>query len=238
LSTHPFMTGTGPADGGASDGGLPPDDSPGLFVLPSTEYRAGVIRAPVDLSAGSGPSTKVDIYCTTLTTPATSAERPYTGQYGGNGTTLAEQWLNENILQGQRLTEYVTNVSGARKRRAIIAGDYYTGPALSDLQALNPQSYDMLTKVLPLATAPDYTPQCTLCGDNALVAAGGANTTKIWSSYSLLHDLAVPEVQGNTVILKELVATTNLNAFGIDAGALSIPASFYYGMRTVVRVRP
>jgi hypothetical protein len=247
FSTHPFMGGTPPGDAGAGDGGatdggtdagLPADDSPALYVFPSTEYRAAVIRAPVDLSGGSGLSTKVDIYCAILTTPATGAERPYTGNYGGTATADPDKWLNENILQAQQLTTYVKAVSGARKRRAIIAGDYYTGPAIGNLQALNQASYDTLSPVLPLATAPDYTPLCTFCGDNPLVAAAGENTANIWSSFSLLSDLAVPEVVGNSVIVKELTATANLTDFGIDGGSLAVPPSFYYGMRTVVRVRP
>ncbi|HEY1958788.1 MAG TPA: hypothetical protein VGH28_24405 [Polyangiaceae bacterium] len=237
LSTHPFLSGT-QSDAGAPDGGLPPDDAPGLWVFPATEYRAGVIRAPVDLTAGTTLSTKLDVYCAILTTPATGAERPYTGNYGGGGTTSADQWLAENVLQANQLVSFVTSTSGARKRRAIIAGDYYTGPALGSLQALNQQSFDTLTKSLPLAMAPSYSPACTLCGDNPLVNAAGSGNESVWSSYSLLNGLAVPEVQSNTVVLKELTATTNLSEFGGDAGALQIPPSFYYGMRTVVRVRP
>ncbi len=236
LSTHPFLSGT-QTDGGV-DGGLPSDDAPALFVFPSSEFRAGVIRAPVDLSAGSGTSTKLDVYCAILTTPATSTERPYTGNYGGNGATDPDKWLNENILQATQLTNYVKAVSGARKRRAVIAGDFYAGPAIGNLQALNQTSYDTLTQVLPLAMAPDYTPACTFCGDNPLVAGGGQSTAALWSSYALLSDLAVPEVQSNTVIIKELTASTNPAAFGLEAGTLPIPPSFYYGMRTVVRVRP
>ena len=237
LSTHPFLGG-GSGDAGAPDGGLPPDDAPGIWVFPATEYRAAVIRAPVDLSAGTTLSTKVDVYCAILTTPATGAERPYTGNYGGNGTSSAEQWLNENILQANQLVGFVTSTSGARRRRAIVAGDYYTGGALGSLQPLNQQSFDTLTKSLPLAMAPGYTPACTLCGDNPLVNAAGSGNESIWSSYALLNGLAVPEVQSNSVILKELTATTNLSEFGGDAGTLQIPPSFYYGMRTVVRVRP
>ena len=237
LSTKPFLN-AAPSDAGVPDGGLPSDDSPAFYTYPSTEFRAGVIRAPVDLSAGQGFATKLDVYCTILTTPATSNERPYTGNYGGGAPTYPEQWLNENILQTKQLDAYVKSVSGARKRRAIIAGDFYAGPGIGNLQAMNQTSYDTLTQVLPLAMAPDYTPACTFCGDNPLVAGAGQSTAATWSSYSLLSDLAVPEVQSNTVILKELTATTDPSAFGLDAGTLPIPPSFYYGMRTVVRVRP
>jgi hypothetical protein len=237
LSTRPFSTAT-PSDAGVPDGGLPPDDAPAIITLPSTEYRAGMIRAPVDVTAGSGVSTKVDVYCAILTTPATSAERPYTGNYGGGGTTDADKWLNENTLQAGKLTAYVKAVSGARKRRAIIAGDYYTGPAIGKLQALNQVSYDKLTQVLPLALAPSATPACTFCGDNPLVAGAGQSTAAIWSSYSLLSDLAVPEVQSNQVVIKGLTATTDPSVFGLEAGTIPIPPSFYYGMRTVIRVRP
>lgn len=237
LSTRPFLSGT-TSDAGVPDGGLPPDDAPSFYAFPSTEYRAGVIRAPVDLTAGSGLSTKLDVYCAILTTPATSNERPYVGQYGGGATTYPAQWLNENILQGKQLDAYVKAVSGARKRRAIVAGDFYAGPAIGGLQGLNTSSYDTLTQVLPLAMAPDYTPACTFCGDNPLVNGAGQSTAAIWSSYSLLSDLAVSEVQSNTVILKQLTATTDPSVFGFDAGPLAIPPSFYYGMRTVVRIRP
>ncbi len=238
LSTHPFLSGDS-GDAVVDDAGLPVDDGPGLYVLPSTEYRGAVIRAPVDLSAGSGVSTKLDVYCALLTTPATSTERPYTGNYGGGGTTLTQEWLNENTLQAQRITEYVNATSGARKRRAVIAGEFYTGPSIGGLDAFNVQTFNVISPILPLAMAPSYTPECTFCGTNPLVAAAGDTTSKNWSSYSLLSNLAVPEVQSNTVILKELTATADPSEFGIaDAGTLAIPASFYYGMRTVIRVRP
>ena len=237
LSTHPFMSASG--DAGAPDGGLPSDDAPAFITFPSTEFRAGAIRAPVDIGSGTGNSTKLDIYCTILTTPSSSAERPYAGQYGGTGATSSDQWLQENILQAKQLGTFVKSISGARKRRAVIAGDYYTGPAIGNLTALNQASYDTLTPVLPLAMAVDYTPQCTFCGANPLVAAGGQPNAAIWSSFSLLSDLAVPETQDNSVIIKQLTATTDPSVFGIgDGGTIAIPPSFYYGMRTVIRVRP
>jgi hypothetical protein len=238
LSTHAFLSG-GTGDAGVSDGGLPPDDAPGYYVFPSTEFRAGVIRAPVDIGAGTGNSAKLDIYCTVLTTPSTSAERPYSGLYGGGASQSSDQWLAENVLQAKQLGAFVKATSGARKRRAIIAGDFYAGSAIGNLQALNQASYDTLTPVLPLALAVDVTPQCTFCGDNPLVSGAGQPNAAIWSSYSLLSDLAVPETQSNTVIVKALTATTDPSIFGLgDGGTLAIPPSFYYGMRTVVRVRP
>lgn len=245
LSTRQFInSGTnvdaGAPDGGA-DGGAPPpsDNGPALIVFPSSEYRAAAIRVPVDLGAGSAVSSKLDVYCAILTTPATSAQRPYTGQYGGNGADSTAQWLNENILQAKQLNAYVQATSQSRKRRAIIAGDFYSGPALGDLQALNQPAYDTLVKVLPLAIAPDYTPACTFCGDNPLVSAGGPPlSTKLWSSYALLSDIAQTEVQDNTVIVKELTAKTNTNPLVPDAGVSPVPPSAYYGMRTTIRVRP
>ncbi len=236
LSTHPFMSST--SDAGVPDGGLPSDDSPAFITFPSTEYRAGVIRAPVDIGNGTD-STKLDIYCAILTTPTGSSERPYTGFYGNGAQLSGDQWLQENILQAKQLGAFVKSISGARKRRAIIAGDYYTGPAIGNLQSLNEASYDTLTPVLPLAMAFEETPQCTYCGDNPLVAIGGQPTAAIWSSFSLLSDLAVPETQDNSVIIKQLSATTDPSVFGVgDGGTLAIPPSFYYGMRTVIRVRP
>ena len=241
LSTHPFMQGSTPdagvGDGGA-DGGLPPDDSPSLWVFPSTEFRAAAIRAPVDLgpvATGATQTTKLDVYCAILTTPATSAQRPYSGQYGGNGATSPDQWLNENVLQATQLNNWVASVSGARKRRAIIAGEYYTGPGIGGLTALNVASYNTLTQVLPLAMTPGYAPACTYCGTNPIVAAGGGSTLNQWSSYALLSDLAVPEVQSNTVTVTENSVTADL---GGDGGPTAVPPSLYYGMRTVIRVRP
>lgn len=237
LSTHPFSMAT--SDAGVTDAGLPADDGPAFITFPSTEFRAGALRAPVDIGSGTGNSTKLDIYCAILTTPSTSAERPYSGQYGGTGATSADQWLQENILQAKQLGTFVKSISGARKRRAVIAGDYYTGPAIGNLQALNQASYDTLTPVLPLAMAVDYTPQCTFCGANPLVSGAGQPNAAIWSSFSLLSDLAVPETQDNSVIIQQLTATTDPSIFGLgDGGTLAIPPSFYYGMRTVVRVRP
>ena len=238
LSTHAFMNG-GSGDAGTPDGGLPSDDSPGYYVFPSTEYRAGFIRAPVDIGSGTGNSTKLDVYCAIFTTPSTSAERPYSGLYGNGAPDSASQWVEEQKLQAKQLTTFVKATSGARKRRAIVLGDYYAASAIGNLQALNQPTYDILTQLLPLGLAVDQTPQCTFCGDNPIVAAAGDTTAAIWDSYALLSDLAVPETQSNTVIIKELTATTDPSAFGIgDGGLLPIPPSFYYGMRTVIRVRP
>ncbi|HSQ66477.1 MAG TPA: hypothetical protein VLM85_24820 [Polyangiaceae bacterium] len=229
LSTRPFLPASTP-----TDGGLPPDDAPALFVLPSTEYRAAAIRASVDLTALPQLHTYADVYCAILTTPATSSQRPYSGQYGGGGGTSAEQWANENLLQAQQLTNWVKTVSGARKRRAIVAGEYYTGPGISGLTPLNVQSYNAMTQVIPLAMAPGYTPTCTYCGTNPIVAAGGGSFQNQWSSYALLSDLAVPETLSNTVIVTDPVVTTDA---GADGGTLMVPPSLYYGMRTVIRVR-
>jgi hypothetical protein len=237
LSTHAFMNGG--SDAGTPDGGLPSDDSPGYYVFPSTEYRAGFIRAPVDIGSGVGNSTKLDIYCAIFTTPSTSAERPYSGLYGNGAPDSSSQWVEEQKYQAKQLDNFVKTTSGARKRRAIVLADTYAGGAIGNLQALNQPTYDTLTQVLPLALAVDQTPQCTFCGTNPIVAAAGDSNAAIWSSYALLSDLAVPETQSNTVIIKELTAQTDPSAFGIgDGGLLPIPPSFYYGMRTVIRVRP
>jgi hypothetical protein len=238
LSTHPFMNG-GSGDAGAPDGGLPPDDSPGYYVFPATEFRAGVIRAPVDIGNGTGNSTKLDVYCALLTTPSTSAERPYSGQYGNGASSSSDQWVAEQTLQATKLDAFVKATSGARKRRAIVAGDYYAGVTTGNLQPLNQPTYDTLSPVLPLALGVNATPQCTFCGTNPLVAAAGEPNAAIWSSYSLLSDLAVPETQSNAVVVTDLTASTNPTVFGIgDGGTIAIPPSFYYGMRTVIRVRP
>ena len=135
----------------------------------------------------------------------------------------------------QRLTAYIQAKSGVSKVKAVLAGEMYTGPQLGGAQATNIDAFTALSSVFPLALAPDFTPGCTFCADNPIfappgTAPGGASS---FTTYVMLSGMPVTDVRESSVILQDPVINVTS-----DAGAYRIPLSPYYGLRTVVRVRP
>lgn len=235
-----------------------PSGAPEIVNLGATDFRVALIRAPIVVQ--DSPKTVVDAYCTVLTTPASGVTRPYVGPYGGDGRTCTkdsdcktaspdfekcspswgicvgaaeQQWKNELLLQVGKVADLVAAKSGAIRRRAVVMGDWYTGPQVGTLTALNVESFNALTARLPLASAEGYAPTCTFCADNPIQTPPGTTPTgtSTWSSYSVLGNIPVTDVRSNAVTLK----TPSVTAAGL---AYKIPVSSYYGFRTVVRIRP
>ena len=199
-----------------------------LVMLPATEWRVGVLRAGVKLPNKS----VVDVYCTTLTTPADSNTRPYTGQYG-EGLSQGAAWNAENKLQAAKLAALVRERS--RYRRAVVMGELYAGPEVKDgatqvLDAYTPDSWQVIASSFGVATAPGYQPACTQCASNPLV--GG--TRNYWTSHVLLFNASISDVSATSIGLTgNTVAVTDSNG-----QAQMVPVSTHYSLRSTVNFGP
>jgi hypothetical protein len=208
---------------------FPFDGTPEVVNMGATDFRVALVRAPLLIDGGA----KVDAYCTVLTTPATGVTRPYVGDYGGGGADTDTQWRNELLLQVGKVANQVATRSGALKKRAVVLGDWYTGPKVGTLTDLNVESYVALTAAMPLALVDGFTPQCTYCADNPIYAPPGTmpSGASYWSSYGVLSGIPVTDVRANEVILKKATIPVPMATY-------NVPVSPYYGFRTVVRIRP
>lgn len=197
------------------------------WVLPSTNWRVSVIRADVALENGAS----LAAYCTELTSPAAGATLPYTGAYG-EGLTGIAAWQAEQILQIQRLAAYVTRTSAAAGQKALVMGDFYTGPTVPNvLDPYNPDSYAVLSAAFATAAPPGYPPACTFCVDNPITTPPGTTPSgsSTWSSAIFLSGIPVTDVHAASVLLQQPV---------LDAGSYLIPLSSYYAYQATVHVRP
>lgn len=213
-----------------------PLKNPETWVLPATEWRVAVLRAPVSLPNAA----LVDVYCTALTTPASSSTRPYAGQYGGGATSAAVAWANELSLQTKKLVDFVRARSGPTRRRAIIAGDPYSGPSFDDgaghvLKARFPDSYALLSAAFASGLAPGALPMCTQCGDNPWYTAPGMTPAvdSTWTTSIYLSDIPLIDVHASSIGLTEATIP-----FDAPSGAKKVPPSSYYAFRSVIRVEP
>ena len=197
------------------------------WVLPSTEWRASVLRAEIALPNGS----PLDAYCTELTSPQTGITHPYTGSYGGMATDSDGAWLEEQSLQAKKLVAYAVRRSGAIGRRAVISGELYSGTNAGGLEPINPAAFDAIAGRFPIAARADYTPACTFCADNAITTPPGQTPAAVstWSSLTYAVNVPVTDIVTSSVILKDAT---------IPYSTYKIPLSPYYGYRTVLRVRP
>jgi hypothetical protein len=219
-----------------------PIDKPNTkaWVLGATEWRVSVYKAPITFDNGAS----ADAYCTVLTTPASDCmTRGYTGNYGGTGKDCKEQWTNELVLQSKKLTDFVQKESLDLKHQALIPGDFYAGiaydnpdPVTLDLAERYPEAYGNLTAKLAVAVPADFIPLCTYCGDNPIVTPPGTpvNAASTWTSIVFMGGIPISEVVSASTILKDPSVPVTFD----DGGVLNIPASQYYGFRSVVRLRP
>jgi hypothetical protein len=196
------------------------------WVLPSTEWRTTFLRAVVQPSPGA----EIAVYCGEITSPQDPVFHPYAGQYGG-GASGAAAWRNEQLLQAQKLVDYVTRRSIGQQ--AIVAGEFYAGPAITNVVAgLNAPAFAALAGAFAVAEAPDFPGACTFCNDNPITTPPGSTPTvdSTWTSLIWSFGLARVDVSRSSIFLND--ATINVPSAGY-----AIPPSPYYGFRTVVRVR-
>ncbi|HEY3821929.1 MAG TPA: hypothetical protein VGL81_32405 [Polyangiaceae bacterium] len=200
------------------------------WVLPATDWRSSIIRAPVMLPGGK----ELDTYCMLLSDPVSSLTVPYTGPYG-NGKTDVTGWLAELQLQAQKVVAYVQRRSPGIP--SVVAGEFYTGPAAADgTPAFNPSAYAIFSSAFALAATSSGPPGCTFCATNPLISPPGstpANTNEL-TSYPLLANVPVTDVLSTSLELE----TPFLDAGLTEAGAYIVPLSTYYDYRATLRVRP
>ncbi|HEY8091641.1 MAG TPA: hypothetical protein VIF09_27435, partial [Polyangiaceae bacterium] len=142
----------------------------------------------------------------------------------------------EQTLQIQKLAAYVTRTSGAAGQKAIVMGDFYTGPSVPGvLDPDNPDSFAALSAEFPIAAPPGYSPGCTFCVDNPINTPPGTTPSgsSTWSSMILLSHVPVTDVEAATILLNDPVLTVST-----EAGTYAIPRSTYYAYQATVRVRP
>ena len=207
---------------------------PEQWVIPSTEWRVNIIRAPLKLPNDA----KVDLYCTQLTTPADAITRPYTGLYGDGGEGLLG-WQNELYLQAEKLTAYVQQKSQAAGRMAIIAGTFYSGPAYFDgdtqvLESINETAYNTLAANFPFALPADYVPACTYCNDNPLLAPPGSTPTggNTRQSHIFVSGIPITAISSAESVVYPFIVDLETE----DGTPFQAPASTHYGFRSTVRI--
>ncbi len=210
-----------------------PIDNATSWLIGSTEWRVNIIRAPITLSNNA----QVDVYCTQLTTPGSGMTRPYTGYYGGGKSTSDEQWQQELYLQAHKLVSYVQAQSVPTKRKAVIVGTIYSGPAVatSNLSEVNVEAYNTISGAFPPAWPQDYTPSCTLCNDNTLLHPPPAtSTSESWQSFVFLSNIAATDVKSDSTFWKDQVVDVPKSA--TDPTTYKVPLSTHYGFRSVIKI--
>jgi hypothetical protein len=198
------------------------------FVLPATESRAGLVRVTVDLPNGA----ELDVYCGQMTTPGDDTFLPYFGPYGNGHGNGSDAWRQELLLQTGKVVKYVTATSAAKAHRAIVAGQWNSGPSVPNVVgANNSESFAVLNAAFPQAAPPGYAQECVYCADNPILTAPGQTSTvrSTTGTYSMLSGIPVTDALATSIILKEPV---------IPYMGYAIPVSPYYGYRAKVRVRP
>jgi len=199
------------------------------YILPSTNYRQAVLFSRVHLGCNS-----VDFYCGSFTSSMIAADLPYTGNYGAGGNPSSEAeggaYANEQLLQAQRLVEWVQQKSGT-SHHAIIVGDWHSSPGAADggvPQALTPETLNLLSSApgWTAVSAPQWTPQCTVCPQSENPLNVGS-TVGYFTTQPFLYNWP----QASTAVLQESLIYTQPDpsvTFG-DAGAAA-PVSTDFGL--------
>jgi hypothetical protein len=199
------------------------------FILPSTNFRQAALFSRVHL-----PSCKtVDFYCGFFTSPLTGQELPYTGNYGAGGdpnsTDGGGAYAHEQLLQAQRLAQWVQQKSGSNP--AIVVGDWRSSPGAGDagvLQALVPETVNLLsgTPGWTAVSAPQWTPQCTYCpqSDNPLNVGQTAG-------YFMTQPFLYNWPQASTAVqLESVIFTQTFTAVGFPDAGEAAPLSTNFGL--------
>jgi hypothetical protein len=205
------------------------------YVLPATSWRAVILRATLELDGGQ----KVDVYGGNLAyLHEDCLTRPYTGHYG-NGAPCPDAYVQEQLLQANRLVAWIGERSTRLRRPAFIALDTDTGLAFdgegqASLAERSPEVFHALQAGLAVASPANYVPLCTLCRDNPLITPppmtpAGSNT---WTQHLFLQNLPVTTVRSMDRFLTEAV-----HDFTEGDQTYEIPPSPHYGIRSAIRVR-
>jgi endonuclease/exonuclease/phosphatase family metal-dependent hydrolase len=197
------------------------------WVIPGTWNRRVIMSATAELPNGS----ELDVYCNHLT-PIFGAGGgidavpfPYTGQYG-LGETDAGGWEAEQLLQAEKLIDYVEATSG--ETPAVILGDLNAGHAFPEevIIARGEPTLNLLEAAFPPAYTEDYAPACTFCDTNPI--SGVAPGESRWIDHILMYNLTADAVTATKRTFDENV---------VDVGGDEmVPLSDHFGMQSVIVV--
>jgi hypothetical protein len=221
-----------------------PIKNPEALVIPSSEFRSTVVRAPIQLENG----TEVDVYCADLSVVQSDClTRPYTNVYGLNAdgskpANCTASWANEQKLQMQKVVSWVNKKSTAMKRRAIIGGEFSAGPGFDDMMgnkitAILPDNFSLLLAAFAAGTTTDYTPQCTACNTNPWVEALSGGMVVPTGASTWTTNLFMTNIPGVDVTTTQIILNDNPIAFTNPANMLTMmPLSSWYGLRSQIRI--
>jgi Domain of unknown function (DUF4397) len=200
-------------------------------LLPSTSWRSVVLGATLMLEG----STPVDVYGGNLTYYSEDClTHPYSGNYG-NGAGCPEAFLEEQLLQADRIVSWIDERSTRLRRPTVVALDTDTGLAYGQtLTERNPEVFAVFDAAMGRAVAQGYEPACTFCGDNPLVTSGSTTTAdSTWTQHLFLQNIPITSVVSTDRFLTEALYDQ------VDGdSSYKIPPSYYYGIRSVVRIQP
>ncbi len=187
------------------------------LVMPGTWNRRVITRATVAI-ANARP---VTVYCNHLTPQFDSTAFPYTGRHGC-GRVGREGWASEQLAQARRLSQWVTQSSGANP--AIIAGDFNSSPMAAGVSAEAVETYDYLVTQFTPAVPAGYQPVCTFCPENAL---NGMRTAPVWIDHVFVKNIPAASVRSFTRTFVEPSVT-------VPAPTNRVNLSDHYGVRAVI----
>jgi hypothetical protein len=205
------------------------------WVLPSTFQRASMLQASMAIQ-----NAELDVYCGILEAPVDGTSLPYalpyTGAYANGAQTDADAWRQELLLQTQKAVAQVNARSGAKGRRAVVAGQWNTGPTEQGgampgtvLPPYDPESFAVLSAAFPQAAPAGYVPSCTFCANNPLLTDQTPPDSNAWGNYPVLNGIPVTDVVSASIILSAPV---------IPYLESKVPLSPIYGYRVTVNLRP
>ncbi|MGZ3416782.1 MAG: DUF4397 domain-containing protein [Polyangiales bacterium] len=177
------------------------------YILPATPFQRVIHYAQLEIEKGKF----VDFYCGEFTA-AYGELLPYYGNYApGSG----DGWYQEQLLQAQRLLDYVKKKSGTKA--AIITGDWaasrqYIDPMtmMKTIDDQNGAVFDLLEKPgnFIAALPKNFTPRCTECAAPENPYNADQN---IWQFKTYVYNL--PSTSG-----------VEVNYYATDINAVSTPA--------------
>jgi len=207
-----------------------PLQSAEMKVIPGTWNRRIFMYAQAQLPEGK----KLDVFCNHLSAVFYGDTFPYTGDYG-NGEKGYKGWENEQLLQIQKLSAYVTQKAGTSP--AVVLGDFNAGPAYkpNTIEADGEAAYNALVALWPEAVPAGFEPICTFCtkGGNTL-ASGSPNSFIDHIFLSGIDKTAVLSAQRTFDQPTVPAPSDYAGGVSVDGGPKMVHLSDHYGMRSVI----
>ncbi len=205
-----------------------------VIHLPASDWNRGAVGVTITPQTGE----EFDLWCGSMVPLRTEVNLPYGGVYG-QGKTGTAAFLNEQILQTQRLIAGIkADAAKANPHRpTFVALSSNSGPAYSTkgasaLVAVAPQNYEALTRAFTPLTPVGYTPVCTNCNANPINttpdSTAGSWITHLFS-YSQGFEILVDETA--PIFVRPVVT---LPVSGVEP-APRCPASEQYGLMSRVK---